>query len=134
MIFNESDIASDEIENIIERQSNLFENLKELRILDRSGCRRLFGIFLGVLKSTKNIKKLSIESQDRSINIILQESLPEMKELQEVSIDSKDSRNEERMLIVKENAKNLKKITVIEEFSGSARKVFEGTDVEICVL
>jgi len=120
-----TDIASDEIEKIINPETNLFCNLREFTLIDDSGYRGLFGVFLGLYKNLKFITKLSLMTLDRNINVILDECLPEMKHLEEIILSSTESRVIERFSTIRKFSPNLKKLSVAQQFMDVAKNFFD---------
>lgn len=103
----------------------MFSSLKQVEVVDESGYRRNLGIFLVLLKKFSNLEKFSIKSQDRNINIILQECLICMPSLKELYIDSTASRAVERFKIIKIHTPNLEKLFTAETFFEKAVSIFE---------
>ena len=130
LFLSATDIASDEIERIINDSTNLFNNLVEFILVDNSAYRGIFGVFLGLYKNLRNIKKLTFQTLDRNINIILEECLNVMHKLEEICLTSTAPRAEERFRIIKKFVPKLKKITISVAFVDEAKEIF-GSDVEI---
>lgn len=113
LIFNETDVVCEEIEKSIRHvDQNLFLSLRKFEVVDKSGYRRIFGVFMPLLQNFNNLEALYIKSQDRNINIILQECLPLMATLNTLYLNSTAPRAPERFKIIKNNAKNLKNLMV----------------------
>ena len=117
------DVASDEIERRINPRTNLFRNITEFTVNDKSS-RGTFGIFLGLLKNLRCLKKLTLRTKDRNINVILEECLKEMTDLEEIHLTSNAPRHVERFRIIRDNVPGLKKISVYGEHVEEARKYF----------
>jgi hypothetical protein len=127
---SQTDVDSSEIERIINPRTELFNNVQYLEVLDSSGYRRILGVFLGLFKNFRNINRIKIQSPDNNINVLLQEFLPVMTNLKEVDIDSKASRDEERLNIIRNNVPQLRKLGVAAEYVEQARNLF-GIGVEV---
>jgi len=54
-ILSATDIASDEVEKVVNPPTDLFKNLKEFEVVDNSRYRGTLGVYLGLFK---NLKKL----------------------------------------------------------------------------
>ncbi|XP_070508703.1 uncharacterized protein [Chironomus tepperi] len=131
LILSSTDIASDEIEKAINPRNDLFKQIKKFEVIDNSGYRGLFGVFLGLLKNLTNLKILSLKTQDRNVNVLLQESLPCMTKLEEIYMTSMaSSKYKERLAIIKRKCPTLRKLSVAEQFVGDAKIVF-GKSVEV---
>jgi len=127
---SQSDVDSSEIERVINPRTELFNNVQYLEILDKSGYRRILGIFLGLFKNFRNIRSIKIQSPDRNINVLLQEFLPVMTSLREIYIDSMAPREEERLNIIRNHVPDLRKLGVATEFVQQAKDLF-GDGVEV---
>lgn len=125
-----TDIASDKIENIINVNSTLFNNLIEFILVDESKYRGTFGVFLGFYKKLKNIKKLTFQTQDRNVNVILGECLPYMINLEDICLTSTAGKIKERFEIIRTLDPKLIKLTVAEKFVRKAEEFF-GPRIEI---
>ena len=126
----QTDVDSSEIERVVNPTTDLFLNAEILVIIDESGFRQILGIFLGLLKNFQHIKILKIYSQDRNINVLLEEFLPRMINLIEIYIDSKVSRVESRFDTIRANVPGLRILWVDSEYVEQAR-VFFGNEVEV---
>ncbi|KAL7014204.1 hypothetical protein ACKWTF_015797 [Chironomus riparius] len=115
---------------LINPRTELFSNAENLEILDTSGYRRIFGVFLGLYKNFRNIKSLKIQSPDSNINVLLQEFLPVMTNLKEISIDSKAPREMERLDIIRINVPGLTKLWVDADYVQQAKNIF-GLGIEV---
>lgn len=131
-MLNQTEVASSEIEEVINPHTDRFNNVDNLEIIDQSGCRRIFGVFLGLIKNFRNVKRMRLETQDNNINVLLQEFLPHMSQLKEISLDSKASRVEERFQIIRNLVPELKTLCIAQEFVADAR-IFFGNDVEVSI-
>ena len=125
-----TDIASDEIEKVINVRSTLFINLVEFIVVDESSYQGILGVFLGFYKLLKNIKKITLKTQDRNINVILEECLPYMKNVEEIYLTSTVRNITERFVIIKKFATKLSKLAVAERFVKEAKEFF-GPGVEV---
>ena len=130
LIISETDIASDEIENVINPGTNLFWNLQEFIVIDKSKHQGIFGVFLGLYKNLKFIKKLSLITMDRNIIVILQECLPEMTELEEIHISSTKVKVNDLFVTIRRFAPKLKKLSIAKQYMDEAKDFF-GNTVEI---
>ncbi|KAL7014178.1 hypothetical protein ACKWTF_015783 [Chironomus riparius] len=126
-----TDVASDEIERRINPTTTLYENITEFEVNDKSTPRGTFGIFLGLYKNMRNVKKLKFNTQDRNINVILEECLPHMTRLEEIRLTSKAPRVMERFRIIRQFVPGLKIISVASQFMEDARNCFD-ENVQIC--
>ena len=131
MKLSATDIASDEIEKVINPPTDLFINIKKFGVIDNSRYRGIFGVFLGLFKNMKNLDCLSFISQDRNINVLLEECLPNMTKLNEIYLTSATPRSAERFRIIKQFVPELRKLSVASQFLKEARDIF-GNSVEIC--
>jgi len=130
LLLTQTDVDSSEVERVINPYTDRFHNVDNLEVMDRSGYRRIFGVYLGLMKNFRNIKKIKLETQDRNINVLLQEFLPQMTQLTEISLDSKAPRVEERFEIIRNYVPELKTLSVAQEFVANAKSFF-GNDVEV---
>ena len=130
LILNNTDICSESIEKIINPKTLLFDNLEEFSLIDKSQFRGLFGVFLSLFQNLRNIKKLTFDTQDRNIAVILEECLPQMKKLEEICLTSTAPNPRVRFEAVKKSVKNLKKLTIPTELMALAKTVF-GDRIEI---
>lgn len=124
---HEEDLACDEVENIIFEKTDLFNSVEDFEIIDNSGYRRVLGLFLPLYQNMNSIKKLTILSFDRNINIILEECLSYMNQLEVICLNSTAPRSVERFQNIKKNVKKLKKIHVSEKFTHEAENCFGST-------
>ncbi|CAG9811544.1 unnamed protein product [Chironomus riparius] len=120
------DIATQEIEKIVNPRTNLFDWIEEFEVVDNSFPRNIFGVFLGLLNNLRNIKKLTLKTQDININVLLEEFLPKMKKLSEIYITSTDRRYVKRFEVIKAFVPNLKKLCISQELVKEARQIFDG--------
>ncbi|KAL7011721.1 hypothetical protein ACKWTF_014406 [Chironomus riparius] len=125
LIINNTDICSDAIDKVINPKTYLFDKLDEFKLIDKSGFRGLFGVFLGFFKNLRNIKKLTFDTQDRNILVILEECLPKMRNLEEICLTSKLPNSVKRFEIIKKLVKGLKKLTIPAELVTIAEKIFD---------
>ena len=123
-VISETDIASDAIERIINPRTHLFDGLREFEIVDNSKYRSTLGVFLGLFKNIRNIRKLILRTQDRNINVLLEEFLPHMSQLNEIYLTSTAPRATERFLIIKSFVPNLIKISVAPQYVEEAKLIF----------
>lgn len=130
LILNNTDICSDSIEKIISPKTHLFDNLEEFNLIDKSQFRGLFGVFLPFFQNLGNIRKLTFDTQDRNIAVILEECLPKMKNLEEICSTSTAPNAKVRFEAIKKSVKNLKKLTIPAELVPVAKTVF-GDRIEI---
>lgn len=131
-ILSETDIASDEVEKNVNPPPNppdLYDNLKKFEVIDNSRYRGTLGVYLGLFKKLRNIEELSLITQDRNINTLLEEFLPHMHRLSVIYITSKVPRATERFKIINRFVPNLKKITVAPQFFEEAKKTFRSAAV-----
>lgn len=77
-----------------------------------------------------NIEILSLKTQDRNINVMLEESLPFMTNLKELYLSSIAPRGKERLNIIKAKAPFLQKLSVAEQFVEDAKVIFDN-NIEI---
>lgn len=111
----------------------MFENLKEFEVIDNSRYRGTLGVFLGLFKHMRNLRKLTLKTQDRNINTLLGEFLRHMPNLNEIYLTSTAPRGSERLNIIKSFVPNLRKLSLTPQFIEDATKLF-GNDVEICKI
>jgi hypothetical protein len=81
---NETDIASDEIERVINPYTTLFQNIKKFTVVDESKYRGIFGVFLGLLKNMHNVEELHLITDDRNMCTLFGEFLPRMTRLKKL--------------------------------------------------
>jgi hypothetical protein len=124
MIINNTDICSDAVENVIDPKNFIFVNLKEFKLIDNCKGRGLFGVFLGVYRNLTNIKKLTFDTQDRNINVILEECLPNMMKLEEICLTSTAPKASSRFETIKKLVKGLKKLTIPKDLVSTAENIF----------
>ena len=92
-------------------------------------------MYLGLIKNFRNLKRIKIESQDRNINVLLQEFLPRMNRLVEIHMDSKAPRVEERFEIIRNFVTDLKILSVAPEHAQIAKNFFgNGVDVKEMIV
>ena len=125
----ETDIASDEVEKNVNPPTDLFMNLEEFEVVDKSRYRGTLGVFLGLFKNMRNIRKLTLITQDRNINTLLEEFLRFMPYLREIYITSKVARATERFKIINRFVPNLNKISVAPQYLEEAKKTFRNVQV-----
>ena len=125
LILNDTDICSDAIENAINPKTDLFKNLKEFKLIDKSEFRGLFGVFLGLYQNLTNIKKLTFDTQDRNVNVILEECLPYMRNLEEIYLTSIIPNAKSRFDTIKKLVGSLKKLIIPMDLVPIAKQVFE---------
>lgn len=119
------------IESIINLPTDIFNNITEFEVIDKSSPRRgLCGLFLGLLKNLKNIKKLILKTQDLNINLILKECLPKMTRLEEIFLTSTNPSSSERFKIIKKLSPKLKKLIIDAQHVTEAKQIF-GENFEI---
>ncbi|XP_070508905.1 uncharacterized protein [Chironomus tepperi] len=85
---NTTDISSEDIERVINHPTNLFSNLKEVKVIDKSNFRGTLGVFIGLFKNFRNIQVFEIDSNDRNLETILGECLPKLKRLEVFRLSS----------------------------------------------
>ncbi|XP_070509071.1 uncharacterized protein [Chironomus tepperi] len=119
-----TDISSDDIERIINPPTRLFNRLKTFEVIDNSKYGNIFGVFLGLLKNMKELMKLVLKIQDRNINTLMCEFLPQMNHLEEIYLISKAPKEKERYEIIRTFTPNLKQITVPESHVNTAKEIF----------
>jgi hypothetical protein len=103
--------------------SSLFCNIQELKIIDRS--RREFPNFIGLYKNCKNVRKLTVESNEGTLSELLREFLPLMTQLEELTLNCNEFEINERLQAVRESCLGLSKLWVKQEQVEMARVVFE---------
>jgi len=81
----------------------------------------------------KNMKKLTLKTQDRNINTLLGEFLHCMPNLNEIYLTSTAPRASERLNIIKSFVPNLRKLSVASQFVEDAKNIF-GSNVQICKI
>jgi len=81
----------------------------------------------------RNLRKLSLKTQDRNINTLLGEFLRYMPNLNEIYLTSTAPRASERLNIIKSFVPNPRKLSVAPQFIEDAKNIF-GTDVQICKI
>lgn len=123
-----TDVSSDDIERIINRQTDLFERIEKFEVVDNSKFRGTFGVFLGLMKNIRNLKVFILRTQDRNINVLLEETLRYMPHLEEIYLTSNAPRVTERFMIIKNLFQNLRKISVLTQFVSEAKSFF-GTGI-----
>jgi hypothetical protein len=108
----------------------LFTCCRELEIEDKSNYENLLGMFTGLYKNFRNIRKLTIITPDLAINSVLEECLPEFTQLNEIYLKCKVPNSMQRIQFIRDFTPNVKKLSISEEFVNDAREFF-GNDVEI---
>ncbi|KAL7014171.1 hypothetical protein ACKWTF_015778 [Chironomus riparius] len=126
-----TDIASDEIERLINPQTSLFKGLENFEVVDSSKYRGTLGVFLGMFKNMRNLKSLSLKTEDRNINTLLEEFLPCMSKLEEIYLTSTAPRETERLNIIKSFVPLIRKLSVAPQFVEEAKMIF-GSTVDVC--
>ena len=126
-----TDIASDEIERVINPPTDLFNNLVNFEVVDSSKYRGTLGVFLGMFKNMRNLRKLSLKTEDRNINTLLGEFLRCMPKLEEIYLTSTTPRATERLNLIKSFVPNLRKLCVAPQFVEEAKIIF-GSSVDVC--
>ena len=129
----EKDSESYEIEKIINPHSILFNSLQEFKLIDNSQIRGIFGVFLGLYKNLRYIKKVTFDTQDRNINVLLEECLPKMTKLKEIYLTSKAPKAVERFKVIKKFNTMIKKLTIAAQYVDEAITVFDKS-IEIVVI
>ena len=133
MKLSATDVASDAIEKVINPPTDIFKNIKYFEVIDNSKYRGVLGVFLGLFKNLTNLESLTFKTQDRNINVLLEESLRFMTRLNEIYLTSTTPRCAERFRIIKQFVPELKKLTVANQFYKEARAFFDKS-VEICEI
>ena len=118
------------ISQIIDPPTEIFKNLKHLDVLDHSGPKKLFSMFLNLYKNCRNITRLSFRTEDENINSVLRDCLSSMTNLNEIYLRSRASNSMERLQIIKNQAPNVRKLSVAEQFLGEAKEFF-GNEMEV---
>lgn len=113
LILTNAYVIRTEVERVLPQNLELFKNLKELEIIDESNYRRTFGIYLSFYRNFRSIECLKIDSSDRNIKIFLQEFLPVMSSLKEISIISFDLYKENGIKFVKNLVPYVKKLKIL---------------------
>lgn len=124
LVLSKTDIASDEIERIINPFTLLFNGLKVFELVDNSSFRGTFGVFLGFYKNLRNIKKLILRTPDHNLNVLLNEFLPSMANLEELLLTSEAPRSNDRYEIIRRSASKLNKMIVTNNQVEIARNFF----------
>jgi hypothetical protein len=122
-------LSEPDVEAVINPQTEIFSNAKELVILDHNG--NLATLFIGLFKNFRNIRKLSIISDDPRMNTVIEECLPEMTQLNEIYLNVKTPNPTERFISILNFAPNIKKLSVVPEFFIEAKEFFVSKEVEI---
>jgi hypothetical protein len=104
--------------------SSLFCNIQELKIIDRS--RREFPNFIGLYKNCKNVRRLTVESNEGTLSELLREFLPLMTQLEELTLNCNEFEINERLQAVRESCFGLSRLWMKQEQVEMARVVFEG--------
>lgn len=116
--------------NFIEFEKKFFEEITELRVIDKSGYMRLLNVFQELFTKFLNLQTFILESQDRNINAVLEYCLGNMKKLEELHLDSKAPRESKRLEIIKDKLPMLKKLFIDEKSVNIADIEFK-KDVDI---
>jgi len=120
-----------EIESIINPTTDIFNNITEFEVIDKSSqLRQSCFKFLGLLKNLKNIKKLMLNTRDVRLNEVLKECLPKMTRLEEIFLTSTNPRSSERFKIIKKFSPKLQKLSIDARCVTEAKQIF-GDNVEI---
>ena len=115
------------VNQIINPETDLYENLKSLDVVDGSMQLYNFPRFLGLYKNCRNIKKLTISTNDDNINFVLRQCLPEMTQLTEINLNVivKKDLVMEMLEVVRKYVRNIEKFGIIGIFVNDAGKFFE---------
>ena len=126
LTLNEIDLETDNIEKIVNPSTSLFNGLESFEVVDSSKSRCKLGVFLGLFKNMKNLKRLLLKTQDRNINTLLGEFLHEMPELEELYLTSTASRSTVRLQIIQSANPSIRKLSVASQFVEEAKEIFGG--------
>lgn len=122
-----TDVASDEIERVINPLTNIFNNIREFELIDNSRYRGICGVFLGLYKNLTNLRKIVFKTEDRNINTILSICLPLMTRLNEIYITTRGARSEDRFKEIRRFVPALRKISVAPQLVSEAKSIFGET-------
>lgn len=129
---NETDLDIEETIAILSSEKESFKNIKEMKVIDKSGYMRLLNVFQYLFANLISVQKFVLESQDKNINAVLEYCLQDMKELVELHLNSQAPRNYNRLTIIRKNSLKLKRLFINEEYCEYARSsVFTDGNVEV---
>jgi len=131
LFLTETGINQQSINDIVNPQTDIFNNLQNLDILDHSGS--LVTKFIGMYKNCRNITRFSLRTDNINVNDILEECLSYFTNLNEIYLTAGSNKSNDRLKIIRNLAPNLKKLTVSKDVVQDAKKMFRG-DVEIIAI
>ena len=117
------DISSDDIKKVIDSLKDTSNNIEEFIVNDNS--RGSFGAFRGLFQHLVNLKKLTLNTNDKCINAILK-CIPEMKQLKEIQLTSTAPNAQQRYETIKTFAPKLEIIRVEKSCANEAYNSFGG--------
>lgn len=82
------DMDSFAIERVVNPPTELFNNIREFELIDHTRYNRSFGVFLGVMKNLKNLRKLTLNTSDPNLNTLMEIFVPYMPHIKEININS----------------------------------------------
>ncbi|CAG9811323.1 unnamed protein product [Chironomus riparius] len=129
LFLTQTHLNQSKINDIVKPRTDIFQNLKNLDILDHSGSYSHPTKFIGLYKNCKNITRLSLRTNN-NVNDILTECLSYFTNLNEIYLTTGKDKSKESLKIIKNLAPNLKKLSVAKEVVNDAKNMF-GKDVEI---
>ena len=112
----------------------MFCNIKEAHLIDESGYRGTFGVFLGLLKNLFNLEVLYVDSQDRNLNVLFEEFLQRMSKLKAIYLSITSTRVVEILNTIKNLVPSLERLTIGCQYVEEARNIFQSNFVEICAI
>ena len=130
MFLTQTHLNQSSINDIVNPRTDIFQNLKNLDILDHSGSYCHPSKFIGLYKNCRNITRLSLRTDNTNVNDILKECLSYFTNLNEIYLTTGKEKSKDRLKTIKNLAPNLKKLSVSKEVVKDAKKMF-GSDVEI---
>lgn len=126
-------IDSDEVERIVNSNTDIFANAQHLEVIDRSGNNGCLGIFVNLLKRFSNIFRLKIKTHDLNIDPFLRDFLPSMICLRKLGVDVSSADIRRILNTINGNARRLEKLHVNRQYVQDARKFFREHNQQVSV-
>lgn len=133
LFLTQTHLNKQSINDIINPQTDIFNNLQNLDILDHSGSLDNPSNFIGMYKNCRNITRFSLRTDESNVNGILKECLSYFINLNEIYLTAGMNKSKESLKTIKKLAPNLKKLSVSKDVVKHAKKIFGG-DVEIVAI
>jgi len=130
LILTQTGINQQSINDIVSPQTDIFQNLQNLDVIDHSGLFDHASKFIGMYKNCRNITRLTLLVEERNIDHILSECLSYFTSLNEICFTAGLEKSRDVLKTIKNLTPNLKKLIVPNDVMNDAKQMF-GNEVEI---